>query len=76
MIARIWHGTVPAAKAEEYLERMRNVALPYFNSTLGNRGAFCLWRADGDSAHFDMLTFWEDVEAITRFVSNENQTKY
>jgi hypothetical protein len=71
MIARIWHGAVPAAKGEEYLKRMRNIALPDYKSIPGNRGAFCLYRVDGDIAHFDMLTFWEDIAAIKRFAGDD-----
>jgi heme-degrading monooxygenase HmoA len=73
MIARIWHAAVPAAKGDEYLDRMRTVALPDYKSISGNRGAFCLHRVEGDVAHFDMLTFWEDVEAIKRFAGDDFQ---
>jgi hypothetical protein len=71
MIARIWHGAVPIAKSDEYLERMRTVALPDYKSTVGNRGAFCLHRVEGDVAHFNMLTFWDDIDAIKRFAGND-----
>jgi heme-degrading monooxygenase HmoA len=71
MIARIWHGAVPATKGAEYLERMRTVALPDYKSTPGNRGAYCLHRVEGDVAHFEMLTFWENVDAIKRFAGND-----
>ena len=73
MIARIWHGAVPAAKGDDYLKRMRKVALPDYKSTPGNRGAFCIHRVEGDVAHFDMLTFWDDVDAIKRFAGNDFQ---
>jgi hypothetical protein len=73
MIARIWHGAVPAAKGDEYLDRMRKVALPDYKSTSGNRGAFCLQRVEGDAVHFEMLTFWEDIDAIKRFAGDEFQ---
>ena|ERR1700682_3704777 len=71
MIARIWHGAVPVAKSEEYLARMRTVALPDYKSTVGNRDAFCLHRVEGDVAHFNMLTFWEDIDAIKRFAGTD-----
>jgi hypothetical protein len=46
MIARIWHGAVPLAKSEVYLDRMRNVALPDYKSTSGNRGLLSApWKA-------------------------------
>jgi microsomal epoxide hydrolase len=31
MIARIWHGAVPATKGDVYLDRMRKVALPDYS---------------------------------------------
>jgi hypothetical protein len=71
MIARRWHGVVPVAQSEEYLNRMRKVALPDYRSIRGNRGAFCLFRTEGDVAHFDMLTFWDDVDAIKRFAGED-----
>jgi hypothetical protein len=73
MIARIWHGRVPLEKSEEYLEKMRSVALPDYERTPGNRGAYCLYRVDGNLAHFEMLTFWDDVEGIKRFAGETYQ---
>ena len=73
MIARIWHGVVPLEKAEEYLEKMRSVALPDYERTLGNHGAYCLYRVDENVAHLQMLTFWEDVDAIKRFAGEDFQ---
>lgn len=67
MIARRWHGRVPAAKSDEYLRLMREVALPDYRGTEGNKGAWCLSRAEGDVVHVEMFTFWEDVESIRRF---------
>jgi hypothetical protein len=70
MIARRWHGRVPASKAVGYLALMRDVALPDYRSTEGNRGAWCLHRADGDVVHVEMLTLWEDEAAIRRFAGD------
>ena len=71
MIARRWHGRVPAGKAEEYLGLMRDVALPDYRSTDGNLGAWCLHRRDGDVVHVEMFTLWEDEEAIRRFAGED-----
>ncbi len=73
MIARIWHGATTEAKSDAYLERMRAIALPDYRSTPGNRGAWCLRRAEGGHAHFLMLTLWEDLDAIRRFAGEEPQ---
>jgi len=58
MIARIWHGMVPVSKGDEYLDLMRRIALPEYLETRGNRGAWCLYRTEGEETHFEMLTFW------------------
>ena len=71
MIARIWHGMVPLSKGEEYLDLMRRIALPEYLATRGNRGAWCLCRTEGDVTHFEMLTFWDDSDAIKRFAGDD-----
>lgn len=77
MIARIWHGMVPISKADEYLDLMRRIALPEYLATRGNRGAWCLHRTEADVTHFEMLTFWDDTEAIKRFAGDDySMAKY
>jgi hypothetical protein len=77
MIARIWHGMVPISKADEYLDLMRRIALPQYLATQGNRGAWCLYRTEADIAHFEMLTFWDDTDAIKRFAGDDySMAKY
>lgn len=77
MIARVWHGRVSLEKADEYLRLMREVALPEYKSTPGNRGAWCLRQIDGEVAHFEMLTLWDDVAAIKHFAGDEyERAKY
>lgn len=70
MIARRWHGRVPAAKAEEYLKLSKDVGLTDYRSTAGNRGAWCLHRREGDIVHIEMFTLWDDLEAIRRFAGD------
>ena len=67
MIARRWHGRVPAAKGPDYLALMAEVALPDYRATGGNLGAWCLHRQEGDVLHVEMFTLWEDEAAIARF---------
>ena len=71
MIARIWRGEVPLNRAAEYLERMRDVALPDYRSTEGNLGAYILTRSLASSAEFLMLTFWESEDAIKAFAGDD-----
>jgi len=77
MIARRWHGRVPAGKAEEYLKLSEDVGLTDYRSTEGNRGARCLHRREGDVVHVEMFTLWDDLEAIRRFAGSEvTKAKY
>ena len=71
MIARIWHGITPTAKADAYLEFLLRRALPDYGSVPGNRGAWVLRRADGEVTHFTTLTHWESTEAIAKFAGRD-----
>jgi hypothetical protein len=74
MIARRWHGRVPAARAAKYLGLMREIALPDYRGTEGNRGAWCLHRAEDNIVHVEMFTLWEDEAAIRRFAGEDIAT--
>jgi len=77
MIARIWHGMVPVSKGDEYLDLMRRIALPEYVATRGNRGAWCLYRTEAGLRHFEMLTLWDDTDAIKRFAGDDySMAKY
>ena len=71
MIARRWHGMVPADLAGRYVALMREVALPDYRATPGNRGAWCLTRPDGNLVHVEMLTFWDDFDSVRRFAGDD-----
>ncbi len=71
MIARKWHGRVPAEKAEAYHKYLLKTGLKEYASITGNRGVFLLTRKEGDITHIDTLTFWDDIEAIKRFAGED-----
>ena len=77
MIARRWHGRVPAAKADEYLKYVTETGIADYRATPGNRGAWILHRRDGDVVHVEMFTLWDDLAAIRRFAGDElTRAKY
>jgi hypothetical protein len=56
---------------------MQRVALPDYLATQGNCGAWCLHRAEGPETHVQMLTFWDDTDAIKRFAGEDyGRAKY
>ncbi|HEX7196040.1 MAG TPA: antibiotic biosynthesis monooxygenase [Candidatus Limnocylindria bacterium] len=73
-IARLWHGRVPADKADPYFALMERVAIPDYRATAGNLGAYALRRDEGEITHVVMLTFWESLDAIRAFAGDEVET--
>ena len=72
MIARTWHGRVPAGQADAYETFLRRVAVPDYEATPGNLGVLVLRRTEGDVTHFVLTTLWESVEAIRRFAGEDH----
>jgi heme-degrading monooxygenase HmoA len=71
MVARIWHGIVPVAKSEAYLDLMLTVGVQDYKSVAGNRGAYVFHRIAEDVAHFTMLSFWDSLEDIKEFAGED-----
>lgn len=67
MIARLWHGRVPSARADEYETYLNRTGLPDYRNTSGNRGAWILRRTEDAVTHFLLITHWESREAIEAF---------
>jgi heme-degrading monooxygenase HmoA len=67
MIARIWRGHTPAAKADAYSQYLTRTGLADYRSTPGNRGVFALRRVDGETAEFLLVTLWESLDAVRSF---------
>jgi heme-degrading monooxygenase HmoA len=71
VIARTWHGQVPATKAEAYYDFLLRTGLADYRATPGNHGVLVQRRLDGDMAHFVLITFWDSVESIKRFAGDD-----
>jgi heme-degrading monooxygenase HmoA len=71
MIARTWHGRVPAAKADEYHRYLLRTGVADYADTPGNRGVYVLRRVEGEIARFFLITHWDSVEAIQRFAGED-----
>lgn len=67
MIARTWHGRVPASKADAYYEYLRRTGLADYQRTAGNRGVLVQRRIDGEVIHFTVTSFWDSIAAVKRF---------
>lgn len=77
MIARLWKGHVPVAKAETYLKLMEEVALPDYRGVEGNLGAWVMHRAQHDLVEVQTLSFWDSYDSIGRFAGEPlDEAKY
>lgn len=71
MIARTWHGRVPAAKADAYTAFLERTGLSDYASTPGYCGMVVQRRDEGEVTHFVLTTLWESVAAIRRFAGDD-----
>lgn len=71
LVARTWHGAVPAGRAGDYLQYLKKTGVRDALGTPGNRGVLVLRRADGDVAHFQFLSFWDSEQSIAAFAGED-----
>lgn len=74
MIARTWHGRVPASRADAYHAYLQRTGLADYQATPGYRGMLVQRRVEGDVAHFVLTTLWDSIEAIRGFAGDEYET--
>lgn len=73
MIARTWHGMVPAGRADDYAQYLARTGIPDYRNTEGNRGVYVLKRIEGKRAHFLLVTLWDSYDAIKAFAGDDYQ---
>jgi heme-degrading monooxygenase HmoA len=71
LIARLWHGAVPAAKADAYTAYLRTTGVRECRATPGNRGVEVLRRTSGGKTHFWFISFWDSMDAIRGFAGDD-----
>lgn len=77
MIARIWHGKTAASHFDAYSQLLHRLAIPDYQKTQGFRGLTFLRRIEDGEAHFNLITYWEDLEVIRNFAGNDfEKAKY
>lgn len=77
MIARIWHGKTKASQLEAYSAFLQQRAVPDYQSTKGFKGLSFLRQVTGDEAHFNLITYWENLAEIRNFAGEDlEKAKY
>ena len=70
LIARIWRGQTLATIADEYSKYLYEEGICTIAKIPGNRGVQMLRSVLGDVAEFQVLSYWDSIEAIKRFAGD------
>jgi heme-degrading monooxygenase HmoA len=71
MIARAWHGRVPASKSESYYAYLLRTGLADYASTPGNRGVWVFRRTSDGVTEYLLTTMWDSLDAIKGFAGDD-----
>jgi len=71
MIARSWHGRVPAARADDYFAYLQRTGLADYRATPGNLGVLVQRWTEGEVSHYLLTTLWDSFDAIKRFAGED-----
>lgn len=70
MIARLWRGRVPSARADEYRVYQEEVGPPGYRVVPGIRRIYMLGRGMNELYEIAMLTFWDSLAAVRAFAGD------
>ncbi|MDP4092870.1 MAG: antibiotic biosynthesis monooxygenase family protein [Bacillota bacterium] len=73
MIARTWHGIVPAGKAGAFEKHLIATGVNDTKSIPGNLGSYIYHQTQDGFEHFFMISYWKDFEAIKAFAGPKPQ---
>ncbi|HVU54650.1 MAG TPA: hypothetical protein VHD83_06320 [Puia sp.] len=77
MIARIWHGRTKSKDVEAYTDFLKKMAIPDYQKTPGFKGLSFLRHIQGNEAHFNLITYWDNLEVIRNFAGEDfEKAKY
>ncbi|MBO9203075.1 MULTISPECIES: hypothetical protein [Niastella] len=77
MIARIWHGKISIESVDVYTDFLKHVAIPDYQKTVGFKGLTFLRQVRNGEVHFNLITFWENLEVIKNFAGQDfEKAKY
>lgn len=71
LIARIWHGRTEASRAEEYTRYLYEAGVKKIAAIPGNRGVQMVRLVGDDVADFEVLSYWDSIDAIRLFAGDD-----
>jgi heme-degrading monooxygenase HmoA len=76
MIARVWHGSVPAELANAYGEYLAGFGVTDYQRVPGNLGVGLHRRDEGAVSHFLMLSYWANRQALEAYAGADCETAH
>ena len=70
-VARVWHGVVPAARADEYQQYLYESGIKKIRAIPRNLGAEMLRREIGDRTEFIVISYWPSLESVKAFAGED-----
>ncbi|WP_158554849.1 antibiotic biosynthesis monooxygenase family protein [Methylovirgula sp. 4M-Z18] len=71
MVARIWHGRTPAAKADEYRQYLYEAGVKKIAALPGNRGVQMMVSKTADEGEFMVISYWDSIDAIKGYAGEQ-----
>jgi heme-degrading monooxygenase HmoA len=71
MIARIWRGWAPRARADDYQRHYESEVTGHLRAVSGFRGAQLLRRDEGTEVMFTSITWFTDLDAVRGFAGDD-----
>jgi len=71
LIARIWQGRTQASRAEEYTRYLYEAGVRKIAAIPGNRGVQMVRMVRDDVADFEVLSYWDSLDAVRLFAGDD-----
>ncbi len=71
MVARVWHGRTPAAKADEYQQYLYESGVKKIAAIPGNRGVQMMVSKTADQGEFMVISYWDSIDAIKGYAGEQ-----
>jgi heme-degrading monooxygenase HmoA len=67
----------PFRELATYAELLKQLAIPDYEKTIGFKGLTFLRNIQNNEAHFNLITYWENMEVIKNFAGKDfEKAKY
>ena len=66
-VARVWHGRVPDARAEEYYAYLKSAGITKLEQIAGNLGVDVLTRSHDGVTEFIVVSYWRSLDDIKAY---------